>query len=228
MTKTIQIILPNSNVINTTIQDDEGALFIYKKIQEINPGFNEQNLKIKKFLTEDDMKSGEKLYDFGNIRDGEKFITFIIEPCYEILEDIFYLTRSSGFNIMNSEEYVQSCRYHFKITDPIYHTTKSLSILYDIDFKKFVLEPIFHKRNSSVFTELKPFMSTSRPTFNENKNWSLYYNPVWYDTLKDLLSNITFEQEGEEGYTLSEDSIYNIEQLYEKHKLILYKDKVYN
>lgn len=213
MSKSIHIVLPNSNVINTIIGQDDGALFIYNKIQEVNPGFNENNIKIKKDLTEDDIKSGEKEYDFGNIREGERILTFIIEPCNETLEDVIYLTRLKGLNFFSYDEYVQSCRYHFKITNPIYQITKSFSVLYDNDFKKFSLEPSFHKGNWSVLIDLKPFMSCVRPVF-DGSNYSLNYNPVWYDTIRDLLSSYE-----EEGWSFSEESINNIEQLYEKHKL---------
>ena len=219
MSKTIQIVLPNSNIIQTIIGDSDGALFIYEKIQEVNPGFNEDNTRLKRKLTEDDIKSGEKEYDFGKIRNGEKILVFNIEPCYEKLVDIVYITRLAGFNF-NDREYIQGCRYHFTIMNPFYQTKKSLSILYDMDFKKFSLEPSFHNGNYSVYTDLKPFMSTHRPTFD--KNYSLNYNPNWYDTLRELLYSISdSDQEGFDS-SISEQSIENIDRLYEKHKINTY------
>jgi len=223
MTKNIQIILPNSNIINTAIEEDDGALFIYKKIQEVNPGFTPENIKLKKDLNEDDIKLGEKEYDFGRIREGERFLTFIIEPSYEKLEEVVYITRLAGLNI-NSSEYIQSCRYHFRIINPIYQTTNSFSILYDFDFKKFALEPKFHKGNWSVIIDLKPFMSSRRPIFNDQSGWSINYNTKWHNTLKELLESVSLNEneEGSETYHLSQESIENIEQLYEKHKLRFY------
>lgn len=64
-------------------------------------------------------------------------------------------------------------------------------------------------------------MSTHRPTFG-SQNYSMRHNPTWYDTIRDLLESIS--NSDEEGFdSISEQSIENIERLYEKHKLIMYK-----
>lgn len=133
-----------------------------------------------------------------------------------------YITRLAGLNI--NSEYIQSCRYHFRIINPIFQTTNSLSILYDFDFKKFALEPKFHKGNWSTIIDLKPFMSTSRPVFSDQSHWSINYNTKWHNTLKELLESVSLkeDEEGSETYHLSQESIENIEKLYEKHKLRFY------
>jgi hypothetical protein len=211
--KNIQIMLPNFQSINHLINDDDGAASIYDKIEQVNPGWN-QNIKLKKNLSEDDIKCGEKPYDFGNIRNNEKISAFIIEPIYESIEDVILLTKC-GSDFWGPE-YVHACRYHFKIK------SKSVSILYDFDLKKFAMEPFFHKGFYSVINDLKPFLS-SHPlkdmVFGPNPNLSMKYKVKWFSTLSELLIHISEE----EGSNFHENSIQKIIDLYETHKYVINK-----
>ena len=215
MTKTVEISLPNLNTFATNINDDDGALAIINKIEKMDPQININNIILKKHLSEDDIKLGEKEYDFTNIRNGEKIKVLFNEPIYEKLEDVIPITRLAGLNFYG-KQYIHCCRYHFIIKDAIYQNEQSMSILYDMDFRKFALEPVFHKCNYSVLNDFKPFMSSDRPIF-DGRNYSMNYNPVWYNTLRELLDSINIE-----GFHLSIKNIENIEKLYEKHKIIIY------
>lgn len=214
--KDIKILLPNFTTIHHTLNDDDGAASIYEKIEQVNPGWNKDNIKLKRNLSEDDLKSGEKYYDFGNIRNNDEISVFIIDPVYESLENIILLTKC-GSSLMGPE-YVHACRYHFKVKNPIYNTTSSLSILYDFDLKKFAMEPYFHKGFYSVINDFKPFLS-SRPlkevNYGSNPKLSMKYNVKWFETLNKLLYNIVEEQEGN---ILNQNSIEKIIDLYEIHK----------
>lgn len=215
--KNISIVLPNSTVFQTSIEEDS-AFLIYDKIEEYHPGLKRDNIKLKKDLTEDELKSGEKHYDFGKIKDGQRILVFMIDPTYEILDYVFPLTKC-GTDFWGPE-YTHAVRYHFKVTHPIYKTTKSLSIIHDLDFNKFALEPYFHRKNYSKVNDFKPFLTTtSFKSYNhsENPQYSLSLNVQWYNQLSDLLYNIPHE-EGFEG--LSNSSVSNIVELYEKHKII--------
>lgn len=216
--KVISIVLPNSTVFQTSIEEDS-ALLIYDKIEEYQPGLTRDTIKLKKDLTEDELKSGEKYYDFGRIKDGQRILTFIIEPIYEILDYVFPLTKC-GTSFFGPE-YTHAVRYHFKVKNPIYQTTRSLSIIHDLDTNKFALEPYFHRRNYSKLLELKPFLTTTPfRNFNheENPKYSML-DVQWYNNLSDLLYNLP-EEEGYEG-NLSDQSISNIVDMYQKHKIIV-------
>jgi hypothetical protein len=215
--KNISIVLPNSTVFQTSIEEDS-AFLIYEKIERYQPGLTRDTIKIKKDLTEDEINSGEKYYDFGKIKDGQRILTFIIEPKYEILDYVLPLTKC-GSDFWGPE-YTHAVRYHFKIANPIYQTFKSLSIIHDLDINKFALEPSFHRGNYSKVNDFKPFLTTTPfKNYNhaDNPRYSLSLNVQWYNQLSDLLHNLPNE---EGDGSLSNNSISNIVELYEKHKII--------
>lgn len=222
--KSIKIVLPNSKIINTIISESS-ALLIYDKIEELNLGLTRDKIMLKRVLSEDDLKDGEKHYDFGSIKNGETIMTFILEPDKEVLDYVMPLSKLG--QSLYGPEYVHSVRYHFKVTDPFYFEVRSLSILHDLDTGKFALEEEFHRGNYSKLNNFKPTLTSIplRRMHNMNNiqnNLKYSLNDVkWHSNLKDLLRNLP----DEEGFSrISEDTIERIEKLYETHKIIVYNN----
>ncbi len=200
--------------LTISLEDDEGALFIYNVLQGLDESLNENNIRLKKELSEDDLKSGEKEYDFGKIRNGEKIIVIPVEKQLEMLEN-FVVCESGGiFRDLLSYDKPRVCgyRYYFSIRDNESSEKRFISVYYDKKREQFGIEPRFTYGQSEL-TYYEPCLvigGNGKEKKTEYEDTSRYGNAKWFYSIKNALKSVG----------VSENAAQRILKIYNKHKAI--------